>query len=126
MALLPPLPWLSLNATLAVSEPLRFSLSIFSHVQERTGPGGHRVCQARVADVDHERGLRGLRSVGKHRLPQQPQRLPSRLHLIDLLLDRTLVFDMKAMIEGNTCAVSCTRGHLAEIHLREAFAGLAG
>lgn len=66
------------------SLPLKtfYVIPVYASVQERAGPSGHRVRQARPAHVDHERGFRALWAVGKRGLPQQSQRLPSRLHLI--------------------------------------------
>lgn len=73
---------LALASTLAAPETFGLFLpQIYTCAQERASASGHRVRQARAADVYRERGFCALRAVGKRGLQQQSQGLPSRLHL---------------------------------------------
>lgn len=51
--------------------------------QARTGGGGYCVRQARPRHIYPMCGIRPLRAMGQHRVPQQSQGLPSGLYLID-------------------------------------------
>lgn len=59
-----------------------FFLALFLWVlQAGVGGGCHRVCQARLLDLNPERRVRALRTLGQRGIPQQSQGLSSGLHI---------------------------------------------